>query len=220
MKKFLFIPFLVLISLALVWAQGKQSAKTPWSFKASYIEACSCRMFCPCYFSTNPDGHFCQFNNALQIKQGNLGNVKLDGMKVWLTGDLGDDFGDGTAEWLVFTFEPSATKEQIDAATKIIAKIYPVKWTVLGIDKKNILMEFGEKPYARLGNGEAEIKLDMIKDRAGKQVVVNNLNYFGPTSNKGFYLGYSNHHYEGHEKKFEHQHNNGFLIDLEAKGEM
>src|SRR6266849_2928445 len=101
MKKFLLVTIIVLSALILVWAQGKAPAKTPWSLKASYIEACSCRMFCPCYFSTQPDKHMCEFNMGILIKQGNLGSTKLDGMKLWLSGDLGEDFGDGQAEWLV-----------------------------------------------------------------------------------------------------------------------
>jgi len=220
MKKLIFVALAVLSALVLVWAGGEKSAKTPWSFKASYIEACSCRMFCTCYFSTQPDKHFCEFNNAIMIKKGNLGSTKLDGMKVWLTGDLGEDFGDGKTEWLVATFEPTATQEQIEAAGKILSQIYPVTWAEFKIDKKKITMEFGEKPHATLGNGEAEVGLEMIKDKHGKQVIINNLNYFGANSNSGFRLGYGTHRYKGNGKDFEHEHVNGFLIDLECKGEL
>ena len=34
-----------------------QAAKGAWAFNATIIEACSCTMFCPCYFSTIPSGH-------------------------------------------------------------------------------------------------------------------------------------------------------------------
>lgn len=220
MKRFLLVTVVVLGALVLVWAKGENSGKTPWSLKASYIEACSCRMFCPCYFSTNPDGHMCEFNNAVQIKRGNFGSTKLDGIKVWLTGDLGEDFGDGQAEWLVVTVEPTTTAEQIEAIGKIFSVIYPAKWNDFKIDKKKITMEFGEKPHAILGNGEGEVTLDMIKDKHGKQVVINNLNYWGSNSNTGFRVGYSTHHYKGNGKDFEHEHVNGFLIDIEGKGEI
>lgn len=220
MKRFLLVTVVVFSALVLVWAKGEKSGKTPWSFKASYIEACSCRMFCTCYFSTTPDKHYCEFNNVIMIKKGNVGTTKLDGMKVWLSGNLGEDFGDGQAEWAVANFEPEATQEQIEATGKILSQIYPVSWNEFKIDKKKITMEFGEKPHATLGNGEGEVTLDMIKDKHGKQVIINNLNYFGANSNGGFRLGYGTHHYEGNGKKFEHEHVNGFLIDLEGKGEL
>ena len=31
-----------------------QSARPAWALNATIIEACSCTMFCPCYFSTIP----------------------------------------------------------------------------------------------------------------------------------------------------------------------
>ncbi|OGC75714.1 MAG: hypothetical protein A2145_05565 [candidate division Zixibacteria bacterium RBG_16_40_9] len=220
MRRFLLVTVVVLSALALVWAKGEKSGKTPWSIKASYIESCSCRMFCPCYFSTQPDKQMCEFNNVIMIKKGNFGTTKLDGLKLWLTGDLGEDFGDGQAEWLVVTVEPTTTEEQIDALGKIFSVIYPASWNEFRVDKKKITMEFGETPHATLGNGEAEVKLEMIKDQHGKQVVINNLNYWAAQSNTGFRLGYGTHRYKGNGKDFEHEHVNGFLIDIEGKGEI
>ena len=55
-----------------------EPAAPEWSMNASIIEACSCPMFCQCYFNEKPAGHgehaghgeggehFCKFNNALQ----------------------------------------------------------------------------------------------------------------------------------------------------------
>lgn len=220
MKRLLLVTVIVLAALVLVWAGGEKSSKTPWSIKASYIEACSCRMFCPCYFSTQPDKHMCEFNMGILINQGKVGTTKLDGMKLWLSGNLGEDFGDGQVEWIVATFEPDATQEQMDAVGKILSQLYPAKADEFKIDKKQITLQFGDQPYAKLGKGEAEIKLDMIKDKHGKLVTVRNLNYWGANSNKGFVLGYSTHHYEGNGKEFDWVHKNGFLIDIEGKGEL
>jgi hypothetical protein len=57
-----------------------------WSLNATIIEACSCPMFCPCYFSTVPSGHghgsvvehFCRFNMGYRVNQGNMDNVLLN----------------------------------------------------------------------------------------------------------------------------------------------
>ncbi|HEU4432394.1 MAG TPA: DUF1326 domain-containing protein, partial [Pyrinomonadaceae bacterium] len=93
-----------------------------WDFNATIIEACSCPMFCQCYFNMQPASHhghagggsehFCKFNNAFKVNKGQSGGVKLDGAKFWVAGDLGGDFSKGQMDWAVLTFDPSVTKEQ------------------------------------------------------------------------------------------------------------
>src|SRR5262245_12900554 len=131
------IPVLSAAALGLVLFVGgptgtlaQQPAKpaTPeWALNATVIEACSCQMFCPCYFSTKPapgdgghaghgmaGGHYCRFNIAYKVNKGNYGATSLAGVKVWIAGDLGDDFGDMQTEWAEVTFDPAVTKEQRD----------------------------------------------------------------------------------------------------------
>src|SRR6188474_2939826 len=88
-----------------------------WNLKATIIEACSCPMFCQCYFNSEPAGagahghaghdaaaggeHFCKFNNAFRVDSGSFGGTKLDGAKFWVAGDLGAEFTDGEMDWAV-----------------------------------------------------------------------------------------------------------------------
>jgi len=76
-----------------------------WSMNATIIEACSCPMFCQCYFNSKPAGpgccskpddpllktRFCKFNNAFRVNKGTHHGTKLDGAKFWVAGDLGDE---------------------------------------------------------------------------------------------------------------------------------
>src|SRR4030095_968811 len=72
-----------------------------WHMKASLIEACSCPMLCPTYFSKEPAAHagqegrgverFCRSNNALRIDKGSYGKTRLDGAMFWIAMDLGED---------------------------------------------------------------------------------------------------------------------------------
>ncbi len=80
---------------------SKEAAGGPeWHMNASIIEACSCPMFCQCYFNQEPSGHaghgggehFCKFNNAIKVNKGHYGDTKLDGALFWVAGDLGGDF--------------------------------------------------------------------------------------------------------------------------------
>src|ERR1700682_335821 len=115
-----------------VWA-AEQSAKTSseWAMNASIIEACSCPMFCQCYFNSSPaghggheghgeGGHFCKFNNAYKVNHGHAGSVKLDGAKFWVAGDLGSDFSKGQMDWAVLTFDSAVTQEQREAIKPIL----------------------------------------------------------------------------------------------------
>src|SRR5438309_521676 len=117
-----------------------QGGTPDWALNATIIEACSCTMFCPCYFSTVPSAHghgsmvdhFCRFNMGYRVNQGTFRDVSLNGVKFWIARDLGADFSKG-AEWDEISFEPSVKKEQRDAITTIIPYVYPVTWKAFTI---------------------------------------------------------------------------------------
>jgi hypothetical protein len=192
-----------------------------WSIKASYIEACSCELFCACYFNTAPDKDFCKFNNAIMITSGHAGNVKLDGIKFWMAGDLGGDFTKGFREVIV-TFEPSATKEQVDGTMAIIAKLYPGEWGSVKVaeERMPIMWEVnGHNGHAKLGDGKAEVKLAGFVGNDGKTLVkINNLTYWGAQKNNGFVLAKGTHHYKGEGLDYSFEDSNGFFIDIESSG--
>lgn len=206
-------------------------ADTPaWAFNATVIEACSCTMFCPCYFSTMPSSHghgsmtehYCRFNMGYKVNKGNSGTVKLDGVKFWIAGDLGADYSKGT-EWAEITFEPSATKEQRDAITKIVPYVYPVKWKSFTIGK-DAPIEWSatkDRATARLAGGKAaEVVLRRNPGNTSDPVVIQNLKYFGAPRNTGFVLMPNEiEAYRVGKKPFEYKGTNGFMItyDITSK---
>src|SRR3972149_9409520 len=92
-------------------------AGTSWSFDASYIEACSCHLFCPCYSNPHPEPPYCEFNMAVVVNDGMVGDVSLKGARYWLTGDLGDNFGEGKTPWLGPTLVPQGAPAPAPAPT-------------------------------------------------------------------------------------------------------
>src|SRR5437588_12486816 len=53
----------LLVSVAFAPRATSGPPDKSWSIKADYIEACSCNLFCQCYFSTKPEGGtMCEFN--------------------------------------------------------------------------------------------------------------------------------------------------------------
>ena len=129
------------------WAIAETGAGTAadWAINVNTIEACSCPMFCQCYFNAKPaahgaghgghgegaEGHFCRFNNAYQVNRGHFGPTKLDGARFWISGDLGGDFSQGQMDWATVTFDRKLSPEQRTALGTIIGHMFPVKWNSL-----------------------------------------------------------------------------------------
>ena len=74
-------------------AKSEKASGGDWAMNATIIEACSCPMFCQCYFNDEPSAHpgccppdgdpkapprYCRFNNAFRVNHGSYGGVKLD----------------------------------------------------------------------------------------------------------------------------------------------
>jgi hypothetical protein len=193
-------------------------AKKDWSYKADYIEACSCSMFCSCYFNDHPEGGMkCEFNNAIKFGPTKVGDVDLTGKKVWLSGDLGGDFNKPLKSAVV-TFDKGTSQAEKDAMVFLIQKIYPFKWEKIQMDEAPITWERkGMDGMAKLGD-KAEVKLTGIKGADGKQVVINNLKYWGAPKNNGFELAYGTHHYRGNGHDYSHENRNGFFVHIEGSG--
>ena len=239
LKKFYLIAAgLVLLTVAVTTSSQMTSSNpaTPaksasdWDFNATIIEACSCPMFCQCYFNMKPASHhahggasehYCRFNNAFKVNKGQAGAVKLDGVKFWVAGDLGGDFSKGQMDWAVLTFDPSVSKEQRDAIAKILGHVYPVKWNSFSI-AKDADMEWNAGParsVARLGGGKvAEVILQRPDGSASGDgpIVIKNLKYFGVPRNDGFIMMPNEvEAYRLGEKAFEYKGTNGFMITID-----
>ncbi len=203
-----------------------------WKMNATVIEACSCPMFCQCYFNTKPaehrmgEGkaeHYCRFNNAYKINQGSYGTVKLDGAKFWLSGDLGDNFADGEMDWAVITYDKSTTKEQREAIGAIVGALFPVKWKSVTTAEGDISWEASkDKATALLDGGKSgEVRLTRFPGMTDEPVVIKNLKYWGATKNDGFVMMPSSvQDYNVGKKPYKFENTNGFMItfDIDSKG--
>ena len=190
-----------------------------YDIRATAIEACSCPLFCSCYYNPEPTGgHHCQFNMAYKF-EGHYGDTDLTGAMVWLSGDLGDHFGDGETEWASVTFDKDTTEAQREAIGFWIGRVFPVKWAggvTMGED--DIHWEDGDEvAHAKLASGNAEITLTKVFDAHGEQAKIVGTNYFAADSNEGFLLGHSNHYRKG-EPSYEYTNHNGFMITNHVSG--
>ena len=224
------------LTLAATFAAGAwaQQDKPEWALNATLIEACSCTMFCPCYFSTKPSAHaghgehaehggsehFCKFNMAYKVNSGHHGDTSLDGMEFWLAGDLGSGWADGTMNWAQVTFEPDTSKAQRDAILAIVPHIYPAKWESFTVAEEDAEVEWkmeGEKAVAKLAGGKkGEMVLKHLPTHNGEPVVIQNLIYWGVPRHEGFVLMPNEvEAYRYGENAFEFKGTNGFMITLD-----
>jgi len=209
-------------------AHSKAPGAADWALNMTAIESCSCPMFCQCYFNTHPAGHahgggaaehYCRFNMAWKVNKGNYGNVKLDGAKFWIAGDLGGDFSKGQMDWAVLTYEPAVTPEQRDAISKIVGHLFPVKWNSFNVapDAKIAWEATNDRAQATLDSGKAaEVVLRRQQGNANAPIVIQNLKYWGAPRNDGFILMPNEvNAYRVGEKAFETRGTNGFMITID-----
>jgi hypothetical protein len=212
---------------------NEKSARPEWSMHASIIEACSCPMFCQCYFNTKPAAHgehaghshgesgehFCKFNNAYKVNHGHYGTTKLDAAKFWVAGDLGGDFSKGQMDWAVLTFDPSVTPEQREGIKAILGHVYPVKWNSFTVasDAKMSWTASPDHAEAKMDDGKtSEVVLNKFKGMTDEPIVMKNLKYWGVPRNDGFLMMPNEvEAYRGGDKPFEFKGTNGFMITID-----
>jgi hypothetical protein len=209
-------------------SQEKPAAKPDFDITASYIEACSCDMFCPCYFNTRSthhhEGEYCRANLVLRTGKGYYKDTKLDGAKVWLATDLGSDWSTGKDSWVVIHYDPSVTLEQKTAFNDILGQLYPMKWEHADVDTAGFTWKVDTKAgeaHAKMNNGKGEVILERVQgDDPSHEIVVHNLKYWLAQSNNGFRMWKSKHEaFEGHGHKFSYDGSNGFLITIHFSGQ-
>ena len=236
MRTMFSVALLALTLAAPAFAQGAKAktANSGWNMNATIIEACSCPMFCQCYFATKPAAHsmagheghgesehFCRANNVFRVNKGMYGATRLDGAKFWLSMDLGDDFSDGEMKWCVATFDPSVTPAQREGIAAILGHLYPVKWQSfqVGSDLPIAWSHAGDKAVAKLDDGKAgEVVLNggSVNRNMAAPVVIKNLKYWGAKRHDGFVLMPNEvEAYRLGPNAFEFKGGNGFMITVD-----
>ena len=236
MPRLFLLPLLALAAGLIYFnsAAQEKSGKPDFDMTASYIESCSCDMFCPCYFNThstnhmgmgehNAEEHFCRANLVLKVDTGYYKGTKLDDAKVWIATDLGSDWSTGKDSWLVVNFDPSVSKDQQAALADILSQLYPIPWQKKGVQTAAFSWSVDTNTgvaHAKMSNGKGEVILERVKgDDASQEVVVRNLKYWHAQSNDGFRMWKNKHEaFEGEGHKFSYDGTNGFLITIHFSG--
>jgi hypothetical protein len=214
------------VALATFPATAASPAEPEWAVNATVIEACSCPMFCQCYFNTRPASHggheghgashFCRANLAHRVNKGHYGSTRLDGVKFWLSSDLGGDFSKGEMDWSVLYFDKAMTKDQRDAIAAVMNHVFPVKWKSFKTAEGVIDTWRYDKDtaVATLDGGKtAEVRLKRFPGMTSDPIVIRNLPYWGVPRHDGFVLMPNEvEAYRAGPNAFEFKGTNGFMI--------
>ena len=225
----------LMMALVLVPSLARAEESKEWAMNATIIEACTCPMFCQCFFSDQPAAHhdhasgqmkhYCKGNLAFKVNKGNHGTTDLTGAKFWLAGDLGERLTDGM-EWGIVTFDPSVKPEQRQAIGMILSHVYPfpVKDMRSGKDAAIEWRVNKDRAIAMLDGGKAgEIVLKRFQGMSDEPIVIRNLKYIGAPRNDGFSLMPNEvQAWRLGEEAFESKNTNGFVvtIDISSKDVM
>jgi len=201
-----------------------------WSLNMTAIEACSCPMFCQCYFNTEPAAHhhhddydsehYCRFNIAWQVNEGHHGATDLTGALFWMAGDLGSGWDDGRMDWSVIHFDPSVSPEQRAGILEIVAPLFPVEWASFEVGEE-LPIEWradGEGAVATLDGGDAaEVRLvPVAQAMSNEPAVLDNIQYWGAPRHDGFVMMPNEvEAYRLGPNAFEYQGTNGFMITVD-----
>lgn len=220
-RKILLLAVAAVAIVGVLTALATTGDKT-YKMTATAIEGCSCPLFCSCYYNAEPTGgHKCEFALVYRFDEGShWGDVDVSGATIWVSGDLGDHFGQGETDWAVVTFDKAVTADQRMAIDGWIKRVFPVTWAGgVTVREDDITWENGEKvAHAKMASGMAEIKLEKVFDAHGHQSIVSNTAYWATDSNNGFELAYATHHYDGEPKSYKYEKRNGFTITSVVEG--
>jgi hypothetical protein len=200
-----------------------------WHFNGTVIEACSCPMFCPCYFNTEPAlnhtehgaEHFCKFNMAYKVNEGHHGETDLTGVKFWVAGDLGANWKEGNTEWAIVTFQSGTTDAQKAGVANALGHIFPVTWGSFEVAEDTDIewMATEDRAEAKLAGGaNAHTILNKWQGMDGKTGILENIAYFAAPRNSGFKMMPNEvETWKVGDKAFKFSGTTGFMVTVDMK---
>lgn len=93
---------------------------SPWHVVGDWFDVCNCTIPCPCTFAQAPSSGDCDGVLAYHIRQGNYGNVRLDGLNLLGVGHfVGNIWGGETRAAMGFFIDERAAEAQRNALQMI-----------------------------------------------------------------------------------------------------
>jgi hypothetical protein len=146
-----------------------------WNMAGRWIEACSCKFFCPCWFGpAEADQGWCSGAILMDIQQGNSDGIDLSGLKVVFVGDWPADFfsGNGTGRLYI---DETANADQRRELEMICTGKKGGPWEAMSgvistwqpAQPAAIEVQWGDRVSVTVGT-VGQIAVQPLKDEAGR----------------------------------------------------
>src|SRR5438552_12359674 len=96
------------------------NAVPQWRLAGDWFDICSCDIPCPCEFAQRPTGNHCQGVLAWHVREGQYGDVKLDGLTLVALGEFEGNLWAGEAKAVMGMYLDEKANEQQREALQVI----------------------------------------------------------------------------------------------------
>ena len=204
----------LLLTTACTTVTGSAASNPEWAVKGTWTDACCCKVSCPCLFGSKPTEGFCQGASHLQIEAGNYGDVKLDGLAVVLTHDIG--------KWAKIYVSDAANPKQVEALAELMPEVFPflAKGPIKKVETVPVSVERGDKTV-KFSVPETTVELALVEGADGQPIKLQNL----PAKGTPFPRSHDHTQYKsilmehkGGDDSFSWSERNGFVSKLDLAG--
>ena len=91
-----------------------------WHITGDWFDTCNCSIPCPCTFAQPPTTGICEGNMAWNVRQGNYGDVRLDGLNVIALGVFKGNIWEGQTKATMALFLDERANERQREALQMI----------------------------------------------------------------------------------------------------
>lgn len=127
-----------------------------WALKGDWFDVCSCDIPCPCEFAQPPTNNHCEGVLAWHVREGHLGEVRLDGLNVLGLGSFEGNLWAGAKTAMGFYLDERADEAQRDAL-----------WTIFSGRAGGWPAGFADLVDDLRGTEFASVRIEVEKDLAG-----------------------------------------------------
>jgi hypothetical protein len=217
MKNLLILSITILglmLTTACSTVTGSGESSPEWAVKGTWTDACCCKVSCPCLFGNKPTEGFCQGASHLQIETGNYGDLKLDGLAVVSTHEIG--------KWAKIYVSDAANPKQAEALATLMPKVLPflAKGPITKVETGPVSLERGESTV-KFSIPETTVELALVEGADGAPIKLQNL----PAKGTPFPRSHDHTQYKsilmehkGGDESFSWSGRNGFVSTFDLAG--
>jgi len=208
-KKTMFWMLVSAVAVVFAVAGWSVTADESWAIQADIAESCSCNVVCPCLFGSPSTHGSCEGSRLIEIKQGHVNGVRLEGIPVVVAFSMG--------KWTKYYVGGDVSDEQVQAAGDLVSKAFPsfVDWGLQSVEKAPVTVKRG-KSKMRFTAPDTAVEIKTLEGRDGKPITIQN---FGPAFLDDYVQWISEENRHSHEGvEFSHSGTNGFTSKLETGG--